>query len=172
MADTVLINHPFITAKPDSSDQTLVSANEWNANLVITGGADAQALLRDSSKSTGGRWTDGPGITTNTDTYAGSSPSPALCARTIVFATNAVIFLIVGVKAITSAGGQLTVALRRDTVNISSQPMEGGTGLFNVAAFAVQSEAPGTHTYDVVLSVSGQTFTSSTVQLATLRVGT
>lgn len=171
MADTVLLNHAFVSAKVDASDQSLVSANEWNAALLIAGGVDGQALLRDSSKPTGGRWTDGPGITTNTDTYSGSSPSPALCARTIVFTTSAVIFLIVGTKAITSAGGQLTVALRRDGVNIASQPAEGATGLFNVSAFAVQSEVAGTHTYDVVISVSGQTFTSSTVTLTTLRVG-
>ena len=168
----VEITNAFVSAKADSADGTLVSSGEWNDKLKIGGGSDGQIFARDSAQAHGGRWTDGPAITTNTDTYAGSSPSPALCARTIVFATNAVVFLIVGVKAITSGGGQLTVALRRDTVNISSQPMEGATGLFNVAAFAVQSEAPGTHTYDVVLSVSGQTFTSSTVQLATLRVGT
>ena len=167
----VEITNTFVSAKADSADGTLVSSSEWNDKLKIGGGSSGQMFVRDTAQAHGGRWANQPTVYANQGSYSGSSPSPALAANVVVFSANAVILLLTGISVITSGAADVTATIRRDTVTLGTVVVEGSTGKFKVVHFDTNNEVAGTHTYDVVLTASAGTFTSSLVSLTALVVG-
>lgn len=166
----VNINHAFISAKPESLDDTIVSKNEWNADEIISGGADGQLVARDSSSSTGGSYVAGPLRATGTGTYSGASPSGALAPVNVTFSTSVVVMLCVNAVAVLSAGGTFTVNLRRDGSGFRTRAYFGG-GAY-AGAVDVFEETAGSHTYDVTISVGGgATFTSSGIEIELIAIG-
>ena len=171
MADTVLVNHAFVSAKSDSADSTIVSASEWNADLKITGGAADQVMVREVGGPSGARWTDGPSVATGNASYTGASPSPALAAVTKVFTSNVSVTVALNITAVTSSAAAYTITMRRNTTSIV---VKAGPSTGNVACARVYAEnlSAGTYTYDVILSVGGgATFTASSLDLVVTAVG-
>jgi microcystin-dependent protein len=97
MAD-VLVNHDFVSAKSDGPDTTFVRPSNWNAPLKFTGGADGDALIRDTGTPTGASWQ--PGVPVGSvSAYAGSAAPSGwlLCDGAAVSRTTfAALFGVVG----------------------------------------------------------------------------
>jgi microcystin-dependent protein len=97
MAD-VLVNHDFVSAKSDGPDTTFVRPSNWNAPLKFTGGADGDALIRDTGTPTGASWQ--PGVPVGSvSAYAGATAPSGwlLCDGAAVSRTTfAALFGVVG----------------------------------------------------------------------------
>lgn len=170
MANELLINHNFVSAKPDSPDSTIVSAGEWNDVLEVSGGVTGDMILRDVASATGARLVHGPAVGSVGGVYSGASPSGALAPFLVTLSTAGSVILASNVAAVTSTGAVCTASIRRNGVVIGTFSV-AGTGVLstNVTVFA---EPAGTYTYDVVLSIGGgATFTSSTVGNVGLLIG-
>lgn len=171
MANELLINNAFVSAKPDSTDQTLVSSDEWNASLKVTGGVSGNMILRDTSSVTGARMVEGPRTTDVPSTYSGASPSADLGTTVITTGSNIKILLFVNVTVLTSTSGAATMTIYRNSVPTVVITVPGN----GVASFYAQlyGEIPGTYTYTVILSIGGgATFTSASVRVESLSLGT
>lgn len=168
----VEITHGFVTAKADSADATLVSANEWNALLTVGGGVNGHIPVRDSTQTHGAKWTQG---TTVQKTIGSSSPgtasTPALAQQVLTFTTNVVLIFTLWVQATSSAGQAIAAVIRRDGSNIALINGAGG-GIGAVLWVDVSTELPGTHTYDVIVSVATGSLTTAQVSLTSIAIGT
>lgn len=160
MADAVNINHSFVTAKPQSTDSSLVSRNAWNLPLLLSGGQDGQPILKDSTKSTGAKWGQALTIGVGAVSYSGASPSSAQGSVPVTITDNCLVLVIPQVQATVSAGTTYTLTVRRNTVSIGSLILP--TGGIHQATFTPSVEStPGTVTFDVTATVGGgATFTS------------
>lgn len=168
MAD-VLINHSFVSTKPDSPDNSLVSSSEWNANELISGGSSGQVLVRDGSSPTGGTWVDGPAAAQGNESHTGASPSPPLGDISAVATTNIKAIVSVNTACITSGGAASTVLVQENGVDLISYKV-GGAGLTGSLTFVV-ARTPGTYTYTAIVTADSGTFTSLNVIIAVLTIG-
>lgn len=162
MADQVSVKHAFVSPKVDSSDNSLVSASEWNAPLLFTGGSDGGAALRDSTKASGARW--GQPIYVNGSAianYAGPSPAPPLGAVNVTVIDHAVALVMPTIACTVSTGvdSVYTVNIRRNGIVIGSY-FFAANGAHETVLFSDGLAVPGTYVYDLVVSVGGAaTFT-------------
>lgn len=153
MAD-VLINHAFVSAKPDSPDNTIVSSGEWNAPELLRGGSNGQTIVADDTSSTGGRWTDGPQTVTTTGSYTGASPSGDLASSVVSFSSTCFLQCVITAAITTSNSSAGTVTLYRDGVAVRNGGVQG-TGIDQPCVFHMIAESPGTHTYSVRFTTQG-----------------
>lgn len=170
MAAPTLINHAFVSAKPDSPDGTIVSASEWNNVLLLTGGSQGQLVARDSGSVTGASWIDGANIQVNSGTYNGSSPSPDLAQ---IFVTNnsaSYTLLFATVAAVTSGGANVNAFIKRNGVATTNW-IANGLGQHSTMSIAIGEFSPATVSWVIAVSTIAGTFTSLAVQLMTLRLG-
>jgi hypothetical protein len=56
---SVVVTHPFVSAKAESSDGTKVRASTWNAAHAFTGGSTGKLLARDTGQTNGAAWVEG-----------------------------------------------------------------------------------------------------------------
>jgi hypothetical protein len=163
MADQISVKHAFVTSKVDSSDASLVSANEWNAPLLFSGGSDGGVALRDSTKPSGARW--GQPIYVNgsaISNYAGPSPSPPLGAVSVAVQDHAVALIMPTIACTVSTGvdSVYTVSIRRNGVVIGAF-FFAANGAHETILYADGLAVAGTYVYDIVVSVGGAaTFTA------------
>jgi|SRR5215510_6454532 len=169
MAD-VLVNHAFVTAKADSPDPTLVSASEWNAAEVFSGGVLGQLVKRDTGSIQGATYIDGPNVHVGGGTYSGASPSPALAAVVLTMATASLVMIAVNANVVLSTGNTYTLVVRRNGATFRTRSARA-TGEFFCVAVDLAAEAVGTVTFDVVISVGAGTFTSAALELQVLTIG-
>lgn len=163
------INHAFVSAKPDSADGSAVSSGEWNANLLVSGGATGQILVRDASSPTGAGSIAGGQATGETDSHTGASPGATLAPTVITIATNAFTILFVTVSATTSGSAPVTISLREDGFIVSTfRGLGDGTTVTGVSIFF---RTPGTRTYSIDVASDSGTFTTLFVSLPTLTIG-
>lgn len=54
----VVVTHPFVSAKSDGPDITLVRPSNWNANLKLGGASGGHRLIRDPSQTDGAAWVE------------------------------------------------------------------------------------------------------------------
>ena len=165
----VLVKHRFVSAKPDSADGSMVSSSEWNDSEVFSGGEHGQILARDGGSSTGASYIARPVITDVGGSHTGASPSGALCTTVLTFTTSVYCMLTLTVNAVTSGSATVSVVLKEDGVD-QMTVRAPGTGLTASGTRALARSA-GAHTYTVVATADSGTFTSFTVQLATLTIG-
>ena len=121
MAET--ITHAFVSAKSDSPDTTLVSATEWNAAHVLSGGINGQVFVYDNTQPNNIRWTDGAKIYNNTYTVPSSTPSPILNVAGITFTPNSPVIFSISVTLedfSTSGALPLTFTLKLDGNSINT----------------------------------------------------
>lgn len=166
----VRIGHSFVSTKPDSADSSLVSANEWNADELFKNGSPGQTIIRDAGQVTGAKWVQGVSSVQTSGNAGGVVTSLPIAANPITFTTNCILLLMLYAQAITSAGQAVTLTMRRDAVTTLT-PNWAGNGIGGIAIIDVRSEAPGTHTYDVVASVASGTITTVSVSLTALVIG-
>jgi hypothetical protein len=170
VAAPALVNHAFVSAKPDSPDGTIVSSSEWNNVLLLTGGSQGQALLRDAGSVTGASWIDGPNIQVNSGTYNGSSPSPDLAQILVTNNTAAYTMAFATIAAVTSGGANVNAFIKRNGVATTNW-IANGLGQHSTMLIAIGEFNPGTVTWTVAVATIAGSFTSLTVQLMTLRLG-
>lgn len=162
MADQVEVNHAFVSAKPDSSDATIVSANEWNADLLFSGGADGQPLIKDSSKTTGAKFGQAPLAYRTSDTYSGASPSGAMASTAITTTDVANLMFFVNINATLASGNTVTVEIKRNGA-VQRTRTARATGEYFCVAADVVAETAGTNTWTLVCS-AGANFTALAVE--------
>lgn len=168
---SILVNHPFVSTKPDSADSTIVSSSEWNAPLKFDNGTNGQAAVRNSADPQGASWVHGPEVRNNQNNHSGVAPSPPLAVTTITFTSNAVAHLSVVASCLTADASAGIIQLYRDGVlrNSTNLPVNGQVVTARVDSI---NEVPGTHTYHLVMTSSGANITTSFAQLVTLVIGT
>lgn len=166
----VQIGHAFTSAKADSTDTTIVSSSEWNANDIFKNGTNGQIPKRDTAESTGARWTEGTRSVQTSGNAGAVVTSLPIAANVITFTTNCKLILSIYCVCTTSAGQIVTLTLRRDTVTLASTNWLG-TSVGGVAFQNVYDEVPSTHTYDIVCSVSSGTITNVIVSLTAVIIG-
>ena len=54
----VKVNHAFVSQIADDSNDKLVRPSNWNANLILSGGAVGQVLVRNNTLTSGASWQD------------------------------------------------------------------------------------------------------------------
>lgn len=170
MADSVLINHPFVSMKPNSSDGSIVSSTAWNAADVISGGSAGQMLVRNPADPQGASWVHGPQITFAQANHNGAAPSPFLCTIVITFTSVAAVQLAVMASIVTADASAGTVQLYRDGVLVSQETVNA-QGHFVCTRVQAINENAGTHTYALKVTSGGAVITSSTTQLTIFSVG-
>lgn len=163
MADQISVKHAFVSSKVDSSDASLVSASEWNAPLLFTGGGDGSIALRDTTKASGARW--GQAIYVNGSAianYVGPSPAPPLGAVNVTVQDHAVALVLPTIACTVSTGvdSVYTVTIRRNGIAIGSF-FFAANGAHETILYADGLAVTGTYVYDLVVSVGGAaTFTA------------
>jgi hypothetical protein len=163
MADQVSIKHAFVSAKVDSSDNSLVSSSEWNAPLLFTGGDNGAVALRDPTKPSGARWGQPTYVNGSTiSNYVGPSPSPPVGAVNVTVQDHAVALIMPTIACTVSTGvdAVYTVTIRRNGINIGAF-FFAANGAHETILYADGLAVPGTYVYDLVVSVGGAaTFTA------------
>lgn len=174
MANEVNVKHAFVSLKPDSSDNTIVSSSEWNAALIVEGGETGMQPLRDSTSVTGWRWVNRPTIGNSQQSYGGTaSPTPALAPAVITFTTPASVMLAVTASATVSAGTLVTGVLRKDGVTIGTMQFLADGNVGNRLTVSNSIIGAGTNTFDVILTAvtGGANVTSATVLISYIVIG-
>jgi hypothetical protein len=159
----VLVNHAFVSAKPDSPDGTIVSASEWNASALMTAGNQGQLVARDGGSVTGATYVDGSGVQINSGTYSGSSPSTDLAQLLVTNNTPANILLIATIAAVTSGGANVQGFIKRNGV--------AGAGVHGQVSFVIGENSPATVTWTVAVSTISGTFNSLSISFIALSLG-
>src|SRR4030095_1069936 len=129
----VSITHSFVSAKAEHPDATVVSTNEWNTPLLISGGSTGQTVVRDQTQPHGARWVQGPQIVSNSGAYSGgaqTSPGLASISVAVAVGTTAAIVLSANVSVQASSGQVTTITLYRDgsplrTFSVSGASLAG-----------------------------------------------
>lgn len=168
MAD-VLVNHAFVSSKPDSADASIVSSSEWNAAALFANGLQGQLLARSSSSLTGAVYIDGAKISLSPGTHSGASPSPSICPLVLTFNTTTFLQITATAVAATSGGATVTIAIERNGSTVDSFVIVG-TGTHGATSFVI-GEAPGTYTYTLKGTATAGTFTSLAARLIAFSVG-
>jgi hypothetical protein len=162
MADQVDVKHAFVSSKVDSSDSSLVSASEWNAPLLFSGGSNGSVALRDPTKPSGARWGQPIFVTGSViSNYVGPSPSPPLGAVSVSVQDHAVALVMPTIACTVSTGvdAVYTVQFRRNGINIGAF-FFAANGAHETILYADGLAVAGTYVYDIVVSVGGAgTFT-------------
>lgn len=163
MADQIDVKHAFVSSKVDSSDNSLVSASEWNAPLLFSGGDNGSVALRDPTKPSGARWGQAIYVIGSVvPNYVGPSPSPPLGAVSVTVQDHAVALVLPTIICTVSTGvdAVYTVTLRRNGINIGPF-IFAANGAHETILFSDGLAVPGTYVYDIVVSVGGAaTFTA------------
>lgn len=170
MAD-ISIRHAFVSTKPDSLDSTIVSSSEWNANEIISGGATGQVMTRNGGSPTGGSYIDGAMVQRVSDSFAGSiATTPPMSVITVTFTSNGVVLLIPNVLVALSSGAAGILSIQRNGSNIATGAINCiGTWFTPFTAFAV--EAPGTYTYNILITGTSGAVTTAQTVLNVLKLG-
>lgn len=167
----VHINHAFISTKAESADNTIVSKNEWNEDLVLSGGTNGQQAIADDTQDSGAKWVQGPTGSRVADTFSGGATSGELSSTILTTTERSYVFLFVEAGAITASGNDAVISLRRNGSTIKQWEVEGVSGnIYQVGTWVI-AETAGTHTYSLIISIGGSTITSSNVALSALIVG-
>jgi hypothetical protein len=170
MAD-VVITSPFLSAKPESPDGSVVSTSEWNAAKLISGGSAGQVLARSGASPTGATWIDGTIVQRTSEAFNGSIVNTPPMAPAIVSCTsNAFVLVIPHVIVVLAAGTAATMGIRRNGVSVSTGQIRADGAYYQPFSYVI-GEVPGTYTYDVILSGTSGAITSASVTLSVLRFG-
>lgn len=165
----VAITHPFVSTKSESPDNTIVSKNEWNDRLNMSGGLNGQLVMADSTQTHGAKWVNGPAGLNNSANYSGGNLSGALASIAVVKNTNVFLLAIVTFGGTLASGTTCTVSLYRNAVQFRTQTVQAD-GIFRPLVYLF-SDTTGTDNYSVVVSTAGPNVTSSTVNLDILVLG-
>jgi hypothetical protein len=167
----VLITSPFVLTKPESPDNTIVSNSEWNAAKLVGGGSPGQILARDSGSATGASWIDGLAVQRTSDVFNGSATTtPTLASTIVACATNAFVIVQPYILATLAVGTNAVLSIRRNGALVATGNIRADSAFYQPFNFVV-SEAPGTYTYDVLVSGTTGAVTNCQVVLTTLRFG-
>jgi len=164
------ITHPFVSAKSDSPDSTLVSANEWNDGHILSGGINGQILVYDSTQPNNMKWIDGGKSLSNTYT-AGAVGSPF---TTPIFATlnsssNIIAQINPDLYCFTSGGTIYSFAL---SVNGAPIFFIGSILSATRSIFPLSTSfTPGAYNFTATVTASGGTFISIEIVLRILSLG-
>lgn len=160
MADAVKINHAFVSAKIDSTDASIVSSSEWNADEVLSGGQNGQVVLKDATKPSGAKWGQAIASFSGAVSYAGASPSPPLGTTSVVITDHALVLVILTLAATLSAGTTYTVTIRRNGVVQVSYVFAAAAHQTIIAPFL--EGTPGTVVFDITAATTtgGATFSA------------
>jgi hypothetical protein len=167
----VHIAHPFISAKADSADPTLVSSSEWNAFLGAVNGNNGQMIIRNNTSAQGMTWADGPSIVRPSDSFSGSQvTTPALCSTPLTFASGVYVLLLPSVAVTLTAGNAAILSIRRNAAVIATGAIRCDSTYFTpFPAYAV--EVAGTYTYDILISGTSGSVTNVGAILTIFSIG-
>lgn len=151
------VTHPFVSAKADSADDTLVSAGEWNADHLFTGGANGQVLIFDNTQANNIRWTDGVRAYSGASIISVSTPTPIidLAELTIVCGSPTFAYVTLRIDGYTAVGSAVgTFSLQANGSQIAGVNVVSGhtTPIFITTGV---SFATGSHAIDVDVSTAG-----------------
>jgi hypothetical protein len=168
-----IITHPFVSAKTNSPDPTLVSSNAWNDGHTFSGGINGQVLVYDDTMPNNMRWTDGAsGLVPANVVIPNGLTSPQNNYITLAFNTNSncVLNLAVFFTATTTGGVDSFYSVSVDGVlMIGGQNVPSGS---TSTQYRTLNIGPGAHLIDLDMVSAGHvTWTGGLIQIATTRFG-
>jgi len=167
----LLINHAFVSAKPDSPDTSLVSSSEWNAPLVATGGQSGQIVTRDTTVAHGVSLIEGVAVTRTSDSFSGNvGTTPGMASVIITCQTRAFILVLPHVNVTVAVGNIAVMSIRRNGTVIATGNIRADA-LFYTPFNWLFDEVAGTYTYDLLFTGQSGNVTNVSAVLSTMKMG-
>lgn len=165
--------HSFVSIKPESSDSTLVSKNEWNDAHSLTGGSAGQIVTYNEVNAPSNfRYIDPNRFGSGSYVIPGSTAPPItdVALVTLNLTTTTYCLCILATHAIVVSGGtSLTVGLRHNTTNVRNF-VTPSTNLNHTCFQWIVQGTVGVNNFTAILD-AGSNITSGDVFLQVLSVG-